>query len=48
MNEFVNKGIVFWSDEQLEILDREKLKIKDINWFIEKYPYMYNKNEKGE
>lgn len=48
MNDFVNKGIVFWSNEQLEILDREQLNIKYISWFIEKYPYMYNKNEKGE
>lgn len=43
INEIINKGIIYWSKEQLEILDRKELNIKYLDWFIEKYPYMYNK-----
>lgn len=43
LNNLIDNGMVFWSREQLEILDRKEINIKYLDWFIEKYPYMYNK-----
>ncbi|WP_270518113.1 beta-1,4-N-acetylgalactosaminyltransferase [Megamonas funiformis] len=45
INNLVNNGIVYWTGEKMNILDINDINIKDIKWFIDKYPEMINFNK---
>lgn len=42
INDLVNNGIVYWTKEKMSILNIKDINVKYIEWFINKYPYMYN------